>query len=73
MDAVKALLLCQLFFNEWGLVALLTPPDRGDACFTRQNKFGGRMLRVRGDTEIVAHLMVGTLVLTADQILCLVM
>ena len=38
-----------------------------------KDEFGGRMVRVRGATKVMAHLMFGILVLAADQILRLVM
>ena len=38
-----------------------------------KDEFGGRDIRVRGARKIMAHLMFGVLVLTADQILKLVM
>ena len=34
-----------------------------------KDEFGGRMVRVRGSTKIMAHLMFGILALTADQLL----
>ena len=34
-----------------------------------KDEFGGRQIRVRGASKIMAHLMFGILVLTADQIL----
>jgi hypothetical protein len=34
-----------------------------------KDEFGGRTLRVRGDTKIMAHLMFGILALTVDQLL----
>jgi len=34
-----------------------------------KDEFGGRMIRVRGSTKVMAHLMFGILVLTADQLL----
>ena len=34
-----------------------------------KDEFGGRMIRVRGSTKIMAHLMFGILALTADQLL----
>ncbi|MCI0348282.1 MAG: transposase [Acidobacteriales bacterium] len=37
-----------------------------------KDEFGGRQIRVRGASKIMAHLMFGVLVLTADQILKLV-
>jgi len=38
-----------------------------------KDEFGGRMVRVRGATKVMAHLMFGILALAADQILRLVM
>ena len=37
-----------------------------------KDEFGGRMIRVRGASKIMAHLMFGILALTADQLLKLV-
>jgi hypothetical protein len=37
-----------------------------------KDEFGGRQIRVRGASKIMAHLMFGVLALTADQILKLV-
>lgn len=34
-----------------------------------KDEFGGRMIRVRGSTKVMAHLMFGILALTADQLL----
>ena len=34
-----------------------------------KDEFGGRMVRVRGSTKVMAHLMFGILALTADQLL----
>ena len=34
-----------------------------------KDEFGGRQIRVRGASKIMAHLMFGVLALTADQIL----
>jgi hypothetical protein len=34
-----------------------------------KDEFGGRQIRVRGASKIMAHLMFGVLVLTADQLL----
>jgi len=34
-----------------------------------KDEFGGRMIRVRGATKVMAHLMFGILALTADQLL----
>ena len=34
-----------------------------------KDEFGGKMIRVRGSTKIMAHLMFGILALTADQLL----
>ena len=34
-----------------------------------KDEFGGRMVRVRGATKVMAHLMFGILALTADQLL----
>jgi len=38
-----------------------------------KDEFGGRMVRVRGAKKVMAHLMFGILVLTADQLLRFVM
>ncbi|MCK5380446.1 MAG: transposase [Candidatus Latescibacteria bacterium] len=38
-----------------------------------KDEFGGRMVRVRGATKVMAHLMFGILVLAADQIFRLIM
>lgn len=38
-----------------------------------KDEFGGRMVRVRGATKVMAHLMLGVLVLAADQMFRLVM
>ena len=37
-----------------------------------KDEFGGRCVRVRGAAKVMAHLMFGVLVLTADQLLRLV-
>jgi len=37
-----------------------------------KDEFGGRMIRVRGATKVMAHLMFGILALTADQLLRMV-
>ena len=37
-----------------------------------KDEFGGRTVRVRGATKIMAHLMFGLLALTADQLLRLI-
>jgi hypothetical protein len=34
-----------------------------------KDEFGGRYIRVRGASKVMAHLMFGVLALTADQIL----
>ena len=34
-----------------------------------KDEFGGRMIRVRGGTKVFCHLMIGLLVLTADQLM----
>lgn len=34
-----------------------------------KDEFGGRMVRVRGNTKVFAHLMFGVLALTADQLM----
>ncbi len=36
------------------------------------NEFGGRFLRVKGHKKVMAHLMFGILVLTADQLFRLI-
>jgi hypothetical protein len=33
-----------------------------------KDEFGGKNLRVRGDTKVMAHLMFGILALSADQL-----
>jgi hypothetical protein len=34
-----------------------------------KDEFGGKTLRVRGDTKVMAHLMFGILALSADQLM----
>ena len=34
-----------------------------------KDEFGGRMVRVRGEVKVFCHLMIGLLVLTADQLM----
>ncbi len=38
----------------------------------RKDEFGGRFLRVKGHKKVMAHLMFGILVLTADQLFRLI-
>lgn len=37
-----------------------------------KDDFGGRMVRVRGGTKVMCHLMFGVLALAADQLMALV-
>jgi len=34
-----------------------------------KDEFGGRMVRVRGDKKVMAHLMFGLIALTVDQLM----
>ena len=38
-----------------------------------KDEFGARTVRVRGNTQVMGHLMFGVLALTADQILRLIL
>ena len=44
-----------------------TTAERGSARF--QDELGGRTVRVRGALKVMAHLMLGMLALTADQLI----
>ncbi len=54
----------------WAEADRFAERTRVERVFSRlKDQFGGRFLRVRGATKVMAHLMFGVLALTVDQLL----
>jgi transposase len=68
----KTIYRCEPIYREltWAEQDRLRERTMVERVYSRlKDEFGGRSIRVRGATKIMAHLMFGVLALTVDQLL----